>query len=246
VVYPGKTGSPPPTLAPATAVSPPPTPPVPKSVAPQDQVTVDTCKRDAMGIQAFMRELNGRDYIKSYDLPEGISRHLNQIAIKLLNNPPIITDDSTDMYTILKNSAHLYHILGPKDISLLKDIITYESEGVENILAVLYSWSTNEPPCEHQHIGFSFPLEKRTIYAAFFLKTTAGAAYLKRRDPRLRALVEYYAYLTLREAASIGADIHRVDLDATRTRIREDLLAADFLLFKSDYLQQLGGETTRQ
>jgi len=69
------------------------------------------CQETAQELKQFLGQLSSQNYIEAYELPEGLSEHLNSIIIKLLNNPPIITSESDDMYTILKNSAHFYRIL---------------------------------------------------------------------------------------------------------------------------------------
>ena len=64
----------------------------------------------------FFSNLKEQDYIAAYEIKEPLQDYSNKLIIKLLNNPPIISEETDDLFTVLKNTAHFYRVLGHKDI----------------------------------------------------------------------------------------------------------------------------------
>ena len=197
------------------------------------------CANIGKELNLFFSQLSEQEYIKAYDIGPEFKEHINRIIIKLLNNPPIITSESTDNYTILKNGSHFYRILGPKDISLIKDILTYESESTEDLLASLYSWATLSPTCQDKTLPFNFSLEKSYEYSAFFLKTLGGQSYLARRESRLMSLVKYYSLLIIDLAEQQNVNTYKINIDTYLPSIMNDFEQTKYLMYKENYLKKL-------
>jgi hypothetical protein len=58
----------------------------------------------------FCRNLDEREYIKAYKLPDGTYRHLLKILNDLAAYPPIVTGESIDPYKLKLNQEHFLQI----------------------------------------------------------------------------------------------------------------------------------------
>lgn len=217
----------------------------PEQNAAQTHDTLATeCEEVNAHISQFLKHLSEQDYIKAYEIKEDLSDYLNRIIIKLLNNPPEITSESEDLLSILKNAAHFYRVLGPKDVSLIKDILVYEGEGLENILAEFYRWSLLSDKCLNVPTRPAMPLKKLYEYSCFFLNTLGGQSYLFRRESRTRILIKYYSVLILDNADKNSLNKYGFSVLNTLQETMEDIHDAHFLIDKVIYeinLSQIQG-----
>jgi hypothetical protein len=199
----------------------------------------DECEDVSGKISLFLARLSEQEYIKAYEIHESLSDYVNTIIIKLLNNPPVNVSESEDLLSILKNAAHFYRVLGSKDTSFIKDILIYEGDGIENILAEFYQWSLISDECPNSQIQFSMPLKKLYEYACFFLNTPGGQSYLFRRESRTRILMRYYSLLILNHADQKGLNKYGFSVDRDLQPIIDEMREAHFLVNKDSYMQQL-------
>ena len=223
------------TPEPVSAAAPPPPEEALKQPPP------DPCAQTADDIRRFFTGIENKPYIKAYDLKDGLATHIDTIVIKLLNNPPMMEGEKSDLLTVLKNTAHFYRVLGPKDLSLLKDILTNEYNDIEYLLTRLYRWHQLAPSCAGSDLGFRFPVAKSYRYAVFFLDTLGGQSYLFRRDSHLRLLARYYCLLVIDEARAAGVDSFHIDTTDIRRSLIDDIRNADSLEYQQDYLTALAG-----
>ncbi len=218
--------------SPRTAEEPPP----PVQTPAKKELT--PCEMTSADIDTFFKHLEKQEYIKAYELHEPIAVHLNKILIKLLNNPPIVAGETNSLFTVLKNTAHFYRILGPKDLSLLRDILKYENNDLEHLLNLFYSWS-QLPHCEVNGLNLQLPLPKLYDHAAFFLNTLGGQSYLFRRDSRLRALIRYYSILIINRAIRKHENKYHITLPGRIKALIKDIAAMDDLDNEEQYLNHL-------
>lgn len=218
-------------ISPQTAESPPPA----QTTAKKD---LSPCEMASADIDTFFKHLEKQEYIKAYELHEPIAVHLNKIFIKLLNNPPIVAGETNNLFTVLKNTAHFYRVLGPKDLSLLRDILKYENDDIEHLFNLFYSWS-QLPHCEVNGLNLRLPLPKLYEHAAFFLNTLGGQSYLFRRDSRLRTLIRYYSILIIDRAIRKKENKYHITLPDRIKALIKDINAMDGLDNQEQYLNHL-------
>lgn len=216
----------------------------PQEDLPTPKVTVppqnSPCQDIYTSLHTACKHLNQQQYIKAYSPNEPVEAELNRIITKVLNNPPTNSNETADLLSVIRNSSHLFRVLGRKDLSFLKDIITNEHSSIEQHFASLYALATMDKACrDTSAIQFELPLAKTYEYAAFFLNTLGGQAYLSRRDPTVRTLAKYYAVLVLDQAASQSMNIYDINLAYHLDSVINDIKSSDFLENQDSYLTTL-------
>ena len=215
----------------------PPSPSASVSTDTEVKPSITPCQKTAEDIKSFYSHLTEQDYIKAYELNEPVGDHINKIVIKLLNNPPVVATETSDFFTLLKNTAHFYRILGPKDLSFMKDILNYENDDMEDIMAMFYSWSTFKH-CQSD-INLQLPLDKLYEHASFFLNTLGGQSYLFRRDSRIRILTKYYCVLIADRAAKRKKNKYEIDIKGIANSVIKDMQETDVLDNQEQYIKKL-------
>jgi len=158
------------------------------------KVSTTVCSEPEKQLDLFYSHLDKQPYIKAYKLQQNSEIHFEKLIQKLLANPPKVTRESDDLYTILRNTAHFFRISGKDNILMLKGILNSEKESLEQILADYYFLiSTSE--CVHSKYAKNINGDALYEYACFFLNTMGGRLYLFRRDSESRMVVTYYAIL---------------------------------------------------
>jgi hypothetical protein len=220
--------------------------PAPPETAPHSppetalQPTTSSCQKVADDLQFFFKQLDKQDYIKAYTEKEPLQNHLSNIITKMLDHPPVNEKETADLLTVLKNAAHFFRILGLKDLSLLRDILTNEHSSLEQHFASFYAWSTRGKDCPgNTSILIQLPVTKTYEYAAFFLNTLGGQSYLARRDPALRILTRYYSVLILNQACQQSINRYNIDLAYHLKAVIKEISDSDFLKNQSNYLDTL-------
>jgi len=225
------------TLTTTTPVTPQPPPSLPATDLPPTNLS---CQKVSDELHLFFKHLDNQEYIKAYTEKEPIQKYLSGIITKILDHPPVNEKETADLLTVLKNAAHFFRILGIKDLSLLRDILTNEHSSLEQQLASFYAWSTMEKECaKSTSILLQFPLAKTYEYAAFFLNTLGGQSYLSRRDPALRILTRYYCVLILNQASQQSINKYNINLSYHLNAVIKDINNSDFLENQSSYLDTL-------
>lgn len=204
-----------------------------------------SCQRIAKEIGNFFSHLEQQEYIAAYELKEPMHEKFTNLTSKLLNNPPIISQETEDLFTVLKNTAHFYRILGHKDLSLIKDILAYEQNDIEHLMTIFYENFLTQGDCPQDSAKIEMPLNQLYEYAGFFLNTLGGQSYLFRRDSRLRVLAKYYCTLILDQASQKGLNRHNIDELYSVDSIFKDMHEADSLENQDQYLAKLESIKTR-
>jgi len=182
-----------------------------ETVAREAVVQVSVCEKPARQLEEFYNTLDLRPYISRHQLPEGSEKHFTKLIQKLLANPPQVTRESDDLYTILKNTAHFFRVSGKENILMMKGILDNEKGSVEQVLADYYFLIT-EPECEQSPIAQNIDHAALYEYACFFLNTMGGRLYLFRRDSLSRMVVTYYAVLLVDRANTQNNNLHGIAL----------------------------------
>lgn len=186
------------------------TAPLPSSESIDRQV-VSQCEKETTSIRQFYQHLDRQEYIKGYRLTSSSEDHFIALIHKLLDNPPQVTRETDDLYTILKNTAHFFRISGKDNILMLKGILNSERGRLEELLADYYFLVTS-PDCTNTPYGKNIDQDSLYEYGCFFLNTMGGRLYLFRRDSRSRMVVTYYAILLINQANEQNNNRHGIDL----------------------------------
>lgn len=189
-------------------------------------------------IHGFLTHLDGQEYMAPSLQGGGSGPYFEQLFAKILDNPPVVARETDDLYTVLKNTAHFFRVIGKDNVVLLKTILDREQGAVEEIAAALYR-RTELGDSEGTALHLDLPLEQLYEYAGFFLHTIGGRAYLFRRNSRSRLLVNYYSLLVLDRANVQGLNHHGLDPGPFIPLLRDEIRATNQLEHKQVYLDRL-------
>ncbi|MFW2366997.1 MAG: hypothetical protein ACN4GW_11310 [Desulforhopalus sp.] len=162
-------------------------------------------------LNAFYEHLDQQPYMQAFKLEEPSRTHFSKLIQKVLDNPPVVTRETDDLFTLLKNTAHFFRILGKNNIVVLKGILDREKDSFEDILQTFYTL-TLHPEYLQEEYSITLPFDSIYDYAGFFLNTMGGRLYLFRRDSTSRMVVSYYAILVVDRAGEEGSADHGIDL----------------------------------
>ncbi|MCB2214659.1 MAG: hypothetical protein KQH59_01200 [Desulfobulbaceae bacterium] len=199
------------------------------------------CARLADPVENFFDTLDTRPYLHAFQLDERSSSYFPQLIQKLVDNPPVVTGETDDLFTILQNTAHFFRIIGKKNILVLKGILDRERDTFEQVLADFYQL-TDYPDCLQQRFDLEIGDEPLYQYAGFFLNTMGGRLYLFRRDSMSRMVVVYYAILTIDQANREGRNKYGIDVGPAIDRLINEIESSNIdLRLRDRYLETLYG-----
>jgi hypothetical protein len=202
------------------------------------QLQQQQCSQLADRLHSFFSSLDQKEYIQEFQLGVPAQQYFLELTTKLLNNPPVVSRESDDLYTILKNMAHFFRVIGGKNILIIKGILDRERENIEDVAADLFLWTTGEE-CSDDTFSFKAPVDKLYEYAGFFLNSMGGRSYLFRRDSRSRLLVNYYSILLINRANKEGINQHGIDIKPLLPITTNEIESSNQLIYKEDYLDGL-------
>ena len=197
------------------------------------------CLQTADKILLFFEHLDRQNYIRGLALKGSTLDHFRGIINKLMANPPVVVRETDDLFAILNNMAHFFRVLGPRDILLIKDVLTHERELIEPTMALFYKWSKIAPDCPDSGLNIDLPLAGLYEYAGYFINTLGGQSYLFRRELYLRILIRYYSILIIDRANSIDANRYGIDIRYTLDSLISEIQGNGNLLYKQEYLDNL-------
>jgi hypothetical protein len=213
---------------------------LPSEAAPEPAIPVVSEQEILLGkITAFFEYLDAKKYLADYELPETSMVHFKRTMDKLFANPPIVTREADDLFSILNNMAHFYRVLGRQEINLIRDIFANELGEMEEMMRLFYRWSELEGEKKSSGAGIDLPFTALYEYAGFFLNTLGGQAYLFRRDARIRLLVRYYSILVIDRANTLKVNRHGIDLRRIIDSTIDELEATRVLTRKDEYIDKL-------
>lgn len=202
-----------------------------------EKVTI--CDSPSRQLHTFYTHLDSQAYMAEYKLNASSEKHFTDLIKKLLANPPQVTRESDDLYTILKNTAHFFRVSGKNNIIMLKGILDNEKGSLEQILAD-YHLLVSVPECSMTPYSKDVDKDALYEYACFFLNTMGGRLYLFRRDSLSRMVVTYYAILLVDQANIQNNNFHGIALKPAVDMLIAEMEAGGSTLKRSDsYLDKL-------
>jgi hypothetical protein len=182
----------------------------------------------------FFSFLDERDYIKEYQLENGIYAYLKELIVKLSKQTPVVGEEHFPD-EILTNAYHFYRILQKSNILLIKDIIDKEKDIMEQTMRYFY---LQQIRCEDsQKIFPSFGVLYN--YAHFFWKTLGGKAYIFRLDTKSKILLMYYTTMIIHEANLREMNKFGVDIRPQIEKLENELSNYSELSYIGKYLYEL-------
>ncbi len=187
----------------------------------------------------FYDHLDQQPYMQAFSLPEPSRIYFSKLIAKLLSNPPVVTRETDDLYTLLRNTAHFFRVLGKENMFILKGILDRERASLEILLQTFYAL-TYHPQALQEEYNLDLNLDSLYDYGAFFLHTMGGRLYLFRRDSTSRMAVSYYAIQVVDRANMSGESRHGIDLLPSIDALIEEMENGGKLLtFRDEYLDSL-------
>lgn len=200
---------------------------------------ISSCRKMAAPIEEFFTTLDERPYMVEFDLPEPSDIYFPKLMQRLADNPPLVTGETDDLYTILKNTAHFFRIIGKDNILIIKGILDREKPTFEQIIANFYVL-LDDPDCLEDQFNLSISKDSLYHYAGFFLDTMGGRLYLFRRDSMSRMVVNYYAVLIIDRANREGRNKYGIDLGGPIDDLIDEIESSNIeLSYREQYLDDL-------
>ena len=189
-------------------------------------------------VMKFFGYLDQKGYLSARGIGATSYEHFKNIIDRLMLASPVISGESQDMMTLLKNITYLFNALGKNDTLLVRDIINGESEIIEPTMKLFFMWL--DPANTIAGAGrITIPFEKQYEYAAYFLQTIGGKAYLFRRDAKTRLLMSYYCILILDQANQETLNKYGVDIRPLVSSLITEIQSSKVLADKQEYIAAL-------
>ncbi len=204
--------------------------------APKEWKVYEDLEQDVI---RYCRNLDEREYVKAYKLPDGTYRHFLKILNDLAASPPIVTGESSDPSKLKLNQEHFLRVMGRENVSLFLEILSNEAEMMESTAEMIFDWINKGMETKSPEIRMT--QQEFYLYAAFFLNTLSGKAYLWRRDSKTRILVTYYSILVVDKANRDKANRYNVDIAPAVVQLKDDLVNYRNLSYRGLYLKKLKG-----
>jgi hypothetical protein len=201
--------------------------------------TKDNLPQAIEKIKAFYQYLDQQKYIQTRHLDAPSHIYITKLIQGLLDTPPVVTRETDELSTVLKNSTHLFRILGKNDILLSKEILNREKDKTEELMANYFLLS-EQGEITDKDISLKFPEGALYEYACFFLNTMGGKFYLSRRDSLSQMLVNYYAIVIIHHANIQGKNKNGIQLQPAINLLTTDIeMGGNHLHYKDAYLDTL-------
>lgn len=192
------------------------------------------CTQKAANIDIFFQHLDTQKYIQTFDLGETSSIYFPKLIQRLVDQPPVVTGETDDLFTILQNTAHFFRIIGKKNILILKGILDRERATFEQTLADFYRL-TLAPACLQEHFDLQVRPDSMYLYSGFFLNTMGGRLYLFRRDSMSRMVVNFYAIQILEQANRQGRNKYGIEIKSAIDNLISEIESTKIELKMREY-----------
>lgn len=221
-------------------ISPGPAEPAPPlRQAPMEAVVIDPCRKATQRLDLFFAYLDEQEYIQQYQFPQDSKQILSGQINNLLESPPPINGNQLNGADMIRNSAHIYQILGRQKLTMLLDIMENEADLMEETCGYIYEWIKISPQCLHYPYPLRPTLEDLYEYAVFFQQTPGGRSYLQRRQDHLRLLARYYSLLIIHQAEQQGVNKYKISLASLLPPLIREMEESETLAGKKNYLTVL-------
>jgi hypothetical protein len=186
-------------------------------------------------VKAFFDYLDGRDYVKSYDLPNGMFSFYLESMDALAAHPPQVAGESQSLNITIDNVKHFYLAMGIKNTRLAAEILKNESQVLEPAMRLFFNWYTSP----EVSLAGKPSLETMYAYAGFFLDTLGGRSYLLRRDSKIRFLSIYYCLRVLDLSQDKGINPNGIDIRPFIATAIGDIGNQQGLVYRKEYTAEL-------
>ena len=189
-------------------------------------------------ITAFFSYLDQQPYVQFYKFAGG-SYLQYQIAINNLSaKPPIITGEMQSLYSMVRNIAHFYRVMGKHRVFVTRQVLQNESEIIESVMKTFYQWYTMDSGGQVSLAGRPSP-ETMYEYAGYILNTLGGRSYLLRRSPKVRVLTTYYSVLALDQANEEELNSKGIDIRPYIKSSLQEVKNQIGLIYQKEYITKL-------
>jgi hypothetical protein len=189
----------------------------------------------SLKVNSFFEYIDRKEYFPAAGINMKASDYCMTIFSRLEKNRPVLMGETKDLYALMKNITFFFRVLGEKDLKALKIILGKESEIMEQTAGMFYSWI-----CDPVNESSGIPSQEMTYdYAAYFLNTIAGQAYLFRRGSKIRLLTSYYAVLVLDKADRDGRNRLGVDVRHHIISLISEIKNYRLFVNEKEYLENL-------
>ena len=206
--------------------------------APVNIEPVDPCRSTEQQLDRFFSHLDGQTYFQAYNISGGSKKFFREISLQMSANPPSVIRETDNLFTILKNTAHFYRVLGGENIKIIKEILTNEEEIIETTMAHFFQWSELDTKCKNPDQP-RLPMKSLYNYAGFFLNTLGGQSYLFRRKIKIRMLTRYYCILTLDRANEQHMNQFGIDIRYPINSLLDEMEVSQRLKNRDKYVGRL-------
>lgn len=197
------------------------------------------CKQTTTSIKTFFQHLDKQQYLNNYEIEPNSETYFISLMQKILENPPVVSGETDDLYTILQNTAHFFRVIGNNNIAILKKILSNEKEQFEDVASKFYTLVTS-PGCAAENFGLKVNKQSMYEYAGFFLNTMGGRLYLFRRDSISRMVISYYSILLIDRANIESFNKHGIELSTSIDLLISEMESTtNTLKLKETYLNTL-------
>ncbi len=186
------------------------------------QTTISTPAEAVETLQRFYSHLDQQTYIRDFALETTSAQHFSILIQKLLDNPPTVTREADNLFTLLSNTAHFFRILGKNNILLLKGILDRNRSSLEEMLEAFFILTT-DPKLLKDEFAINLNSDALYDYSCFLLHTMGGRLYLFRRDSTSRMVVTYYAIKVIDRANNEGNGRHGIDIRPSIKALIEEI-----------------------
>lgn len=194
-------------------------------------------------VEAFFAYLDRKGYLRERGITMSARDFCRFVIERLQAQTPVVSGEGLDAYVLLKNISFFFRTLGKNEVLAIRDIVHGEADVIEEAAALFYRWLDPEQVVDDS-ARITIPFSTMYEYAAFFLQTIAGRAYLFRRDARVRLLAQYYSVCIVDRAEDKMLNTYGVDLMEHVTSLLQEIKSSRLLRKRQAYVEQL--ETIRK
>lgn len=189
----------------------------------------------SLKVNNFFEYIDRKEYLPAAGINMKASDYCMTIFSRLEKKRPVLVGETKDLYALIKNITFFFRVLGEKDLKALKIILENEPEIMEQTAGMFYSWI-----CEPLNKSIGMPSQDMIYdYAAYFLNTIAGQAYLFRRGSKIRLLTSYYAVLVLDKVDRDGRNRLGIDVRPHIVSLISEIENYRLFVNEKDYLDNL-------
>jgi cell division protein FtsB len=189
-------------------------------------------------ITAFFSYLDEMGYVEKNKLTGSAYDQYEILENDLSASLPLVSGEMESLYNLFQNAAHFYRVLGKQRLSLVKDILTNESDIIEFAMKTFFIWYTYEDNNGIRMKGQP-SLQVLYDYGGFFLNSLGGKNYLLRRDSKIRILTNLYSVLIIDIANDKNLNYNGIDIRPYIKKTFDDITDNMGLIDKSEYLNVL-------